>query len=173
MIWKEICCSRTPRPRESRTSCPKDCISLTGRKSWYAEHQPKAIIPNEATTWQTRQDRTSNQFLSSLNGGTWKIPSNMGNFQVPLFVERRRGWQVISDYPTLTTLSGKSKHRTSLRESAEVLAWKYGCFHQRSPMFLISGSLSPKKVFWKKTTFPTPTPLTSCIYWQFRVKDRV
>ena len=30
-----------------------------------------------------------------------------------------------------------------------------------------------KKVFEKNPTFPTPTAQTSCIYWQFRVKDEV
>ena len=32
-----------------------------------------------------------------------------------------------------------AKHRTSLGKSTDVLPQKYGCFHQRSPMFLFSG----------------------------------
>ena len=48
------------------------------------------------------------------------------------------------------------KHRTSLRESSDVLAWKYGSLWQRSPMFLISrpadgtaSGASPLKKFFE------------------------
>ena len=37
-----------------------------------------------------------------------------------------------------------AKHRTSLGKSTDVLPQKYGCFHQRSPMFLFSGKGTPK-----------------------------
>ena len=33
---------------------------------------------------------------------------------------------------------GVAKHRTSLGESTDVMHRKYGCLHQRSPMFLFS-----------------------------------
>ena len=36
---------------------------------------------------------------------------------------------------------GNQKHRTSLKESTEVLPQKYGGFMQRSPMFLFFRSL--------------------------------
>ena len=37
-------------------------------------------------------------------------------------------------------VSEEAKHRTSLSKSTDVLLQKYGCFHQRSPMFLFSES---------------------------------
>ena len=37
-----------------------------------------------------------------------------------------------------------AKHRTSLSKSTDVLPQKYGCFHQRSPMFLFSESSFPQ-----------------------------
>ena len=36
---------------------------------------------------------------------------------------------------------GVAKHRTSLGESTDVLHRKYGCLHQRSPMFLFSDKM--------------------------------
>ena len=33
---------------------------------------------------------------------------------------------------------GVAKHRTSVGKSTDVLHQKYGCLHQRSPMFLFS-----------------------------------
>ena len=40
--------------------------------------------------------------------------------------------------------SEEAKHRTSLGKSTDVLHRKYGCLPQRSPMFLFSGTYSPK-----------------------------
>ena len=37
-----------------------------------------------------------------------------------------------------------AKHRTSLGKSTDVLPQKYGCFHQRSPMFLYSRKEVPQ-----------------------------
>ena len=77
--------------------------------------------------------------------------------------------------------SGKQKHRTSSMETSVLLWQNIRTFAQRSPMFYCfrtATSHSPfpllyKKSFWNSPTFPTPRREMPCIYWWFRVKDRV
>ena len=62
------------------------------------------------------------------------------------------------------------KVRRFLSKKSDVFVFRYAPY---SIVETASVSPSTKKVFGKKPTFPTPMPRTCCIYWQFRVKDRV
>ena len=77
----------------------------------------------------------------------------------------------------LCSLSGKQKHRTFSMKTSVVLGQNIRTFAQRSPMFCTFRTATllslNKKSFWKSPTFPTPQHEMPCIYWRFRVKDRV
>ena len=111
----------------------------------------------------------------------WGMPCHVGcpSFSVllqNLFEPRRHAsftkysnrWVPFSEIKNIGLLWWKHPYfwsKTSVLCTKEVRCFAPSGPSPRSPLY--------KKSFWKSPTFPTPRHRMSCIYWRFRVKDRV